>query len=258
MLATTTAAFAFGTGQEGCGADCASCHTVTKEEAKAVVSKLDPALTVDEVKPAPVRGLYEMVLKKENQIIGIAYLDFSKKYMIAGKIFDVGTRNDLTQATLDKVMVVDPKKITTEHAVVLGNPKGTKPIYVFSDPECPFCVKLHHELTQLVKEDPQVKVYILLNPLSIHPNAMWKSQSILCTSKKNMAASAKMLEDSYEKKEIKAISCDKNYAEETAKLARSLGLPTTPTMVFPNGRVVIGAKKKEEIKTILEQSLAKK
>lgn len=257
-LSVGVSAFGFGQGTEGCGSDCASCHKITKEEASALVSELDRSLTVDEVAPAPIRGLYQLMLKKDGNLATVVYVDFSKKHLIAGNIIDVSSKRNLTQRSFEEALVVDVKKIPVQNAVVMGNPKGTKNLYVFSDPECPFCVKLHHELEALVKEDPQVKVNVILNPLSIHPNAMWKSQSIICKSKESMPEALKMLEASYEKKDVPKLTCGKNAAEENSKIAASLGLGTTPTTVLPNGKIIIGAKKKDELKAALEQALKEK
>jgi len=256
-LFIATAAFGFGTGAEGCGGDCTGCHKVTKEEAAAIFSKLEPGMVVEDISLAPVGGLYQVTVKKNGQP-GVAYLDFAKKHLVAGRIIDIASRADLTQSTMRKIeesTVIELSKLPTENTVVMGNRKGKKALWLFTDPECPYCGKIHQELSQLVAEDPQLKVYIVLNPLPIHPDAKWKSEAILCKARDNMAEALKMLEESYNKKALPKHACGKDYAGESVKLAGSLGLGTTPTLVLPNGHISIGAKKKNEIKALLEQAL---
>ncbi|NJD56957.1 MAG: hypothetical protein FIA94_11215 [Nitrospirae bacterium] len=81
-------------------------------------------------------------------------------------------------------------------------------------------------------------------PLSFHPDAYWKSQSILCKS------SLQWLEDNFAKKEIPRPDCDnKEEIEANTKIALELGITGTPTMVLPDGMVVMGVK---DAKTLIE------
>jgi thiol:disulfide interchange protein DsbC len=240
-------ASAFGTGAQGCSGDCTACHSLTKEEAVSIFQKIDPSMTVTDVGRAPASGLYQVSVKKEGQS-GVVYVDFGKKHLIVGNIIDIGTRSDLTQKGIETSMRVDVAKIPLKDALVMGNRKGTKKIYVFSDPECPFCGKLHAELEQLAKEEPQLKIYVILNPLEIHPNSGWKSDSIVCASKKGMSDAVKMLADSFAGKEVKKVACGNRYSDEARKMVKSLGLNMTPLTVFADGKVTMGYKTKEELK----------
>ena len=195
-LFSTLHAFGFGAGTEGCGGDCSACHTVKKSEATAIVKGLDPDATVESISPSPVRGLYQVVVRKGGET-AVLYLDFSKKYLIAGRIIDTVYKRDLTEEQLARMRRIDPAEIPVEDALVLGNQNGTRKLYVFTDPDCPFCARLHAELASMVKSDPELKVYLLLMPLAMHPDAVWKSDAIVCTSKKGMEKGLKLLEESF-------------------------------------------------------------
>lgn len=244
--------YGFGTGVEGCSGDCTACHKVTKDEVKDIFKNIDPSLSVEDVSPAPARGLYQVALKKGG-VIQMVYLDFSKNYLLAGQLIDIKNKRDLTRQSVEAAMKIDPARIPLDNALVMGNPKGTKVAYLFSDPECPFCSKLHHTIEEMVKEDPQLKVYLVLIPLDIHPNSTWKTESIICTSKKDMAAAVKMLEESYAGKEVPRLACGKVSGAEMKKIGANLGVNVTPTMSFASGRVLTGAKGKDDIKKMLEE-----
>lgn len=247
LAAAPLAAYGFGTGMEGCSGDCASCHPITKAEVADILRKVDPAITVLDVGEAPTRGLHQISVKKEGQT-GLLYLDYSKKHLFVGSIIDISSRTDLTKKTVEDSIRIDVAKIPLKDALVLGNRKAKKKLYVFSDPECPFCGKLHTELEGLVKEEPDLAIYIILNPLDMHPNAAWKSDAIVCESKKSMAESLRMLEDSFAKKEVKKVSCGNHYSEKMKKTSKELGVGMTPMTVFADGSVLAGFRGKEELR----------
>jgi len=250
-LALVPSAHGFGTGAEGCSGDCTACHTVKKEEAAAIVKGLDPASTVESVSPSPVRGLYQVVVKRGGET-AIVYLDFSKKYLIAGRVIDTAYKKDVTEEGLAQLRRIDPSRIPLDNALVLGNRNGTKKLYVFTDPDCPFCAKLHGELSSLVEEDPRLVVYILLMPLDIHPDAAWKSDAIVCAAKERMTKGLQLLEESFAGKPVVKRDCGTGYGSDGKKLGNELGITMTPTMVFSDGRVMAGARKSAEILKFLD------
>lgn len=244
-------AFGFGTGAEGCSGDCTACHKVTLNEVKEIFKKLDQGVSVEEISPAPARGLYQITLKKDAQV-SIVYMDFSKNFLLGGPLIDIGMKKDLTQQKLEDTYLINPMDIPLEHALIMGNPKGKKSMYLFSDPECPFCSKLHQTLIGLVKEDPELKVYLLLIPLDIHPDSLWKTETIVCASRDDMGKALGMLSDSYDNKKVPRLECGKGIGGEMQKIGKKLGIEVTPTLSFANGRALRGAKSKDEIRAMLD------
>lgn len=259
LLAFTTAApsFGFGSGGTGCGADCAACHAIKKEEADTIVKGLDPDSTVESVGPSPVRGLYQVAIKRGDES-AIVYLDFSKKYLIAGRVIDTAYRKDVTEESPAEQRRIAPSRIPLDNALVLGNTNGERKLYVFTDPDCPFCAKLHQELAALVKEDPRLTVYLLLTPLDMHPDATWKADAIVCASKEQMDAGLHLLEESFSGKTPAKRVCGRSYGSEGKNLGKELGIAMTPTIVLPDGRIVAGTRKSAEIKRLLVEATGEK
>jgi thiol:disulfide interchange protein DsbC len=250
-------ATAFGTGEQGCVGDCTACHKVTKQEAQDAVKKIDPTLVVDSIKSSPVPGLYQMILSKGKDR-GMAYLDFSKRYMIKGPVYDTGNKSNVTTNSIKEMLesqVVDTAKIRLGNALLMGNPKGTTDLYVFSDPDCPFCPNVHEILRQLVKKMPDVAVHILLYPLDMHPDAAWKTNAIIEASKKDMAEALKMLEDSYQKKDIKKNPDARDYSAELKKMGQELGITATPSLFYANGKIGLGVKTLEELSDAVRKNV---
>jgi thiol:disulfide interchange protein DsbC len=250
LLSCSAPAFAFGTGAEGCSGDCIACHKVTLSEVKEIFKNIDPGLVVESVAPSPARSLYQIALKKDGQL-QVAYLDFSKNYLLAGQLIDIKNKRNLTSQSVEEAASLNPGEIPLENALVMGNPNGKKPLYLFSDPECPYCATLHGTLQEMVREDPELKVYILLVPLDIHPDALWKTESIICASRDSMPKALGLLEESYRKKELPRHDCAKGVGAGMKKLAARLGIGVTPTLSFASGRQLRGARSKEEIRSLL-------
>jgi thiol:disulfide interchange protein DsbC len=257
LLGGISIAHGFGTGGEGCAGNCGACHSITKEEAQALVRPFGQDLEVVEVKPSRVRGLYQALFRRGKDQ-GILYIDYEKKYLISGTVIDAGLRQNITEAELLAGKRLDVSAINLGDALVLGNRAGSKKIYVFTDPECPYCAQMHGELTSLIKEDPDLVAYILLFPLEIHPDAAWKTDSIVCTSRNDMAEALAMLDRSLDRQTVRKVACGKPYAEMGKVQATELGIGMTPTIVLPDGSLALGAKKKEELKKLIAEHPAPK
>jgi thiol:disulfide interchange protein DsbC len=205
------------------------------------------------------QGLYQLVVSQEKGK-GIVYLDFSKRFLIQGTVIDTGNKVDITSKSMLELLesqIVDTTRINLDNALVLGNPKGGQRLYLFSDPDCPFCPKVHDEVAQLVKAMPDLVVYILLLPLDMHPDAAWKTNAIIAASKKDMNKAVHMLEASYQKKSVQKNSAAKDYASALKKLGQELGVASTPIIVYANGKIGMGFKTREEIQAGIEKNVKK-
>ncbi|WP_461393664.1 DsbC family protein [Deferrisoma sp.] len=229
---------------DGCGSGkCSDCHTLTQKEAEAALGKLvDKVLGVRE---AAVPGMWEVDVEKRGQKLPV-FLDYSKRFVITGDVIDLEKMTSVTRERYIDLNRIDPSVIPLEDAVVIGDPEAPTRIVVFDDPECPFCKKLHPEMKKVVQKRPDVAFFIKMLPLKIHPNARKKAQAIIC------AKSAQMLEDSLAGKPIPDPTCETDQIEKNEALAKQIGVRSTPTLVFPDGRVVPGYKDAATILSYLD------
>lgn len=116
------------------GQDCGKCHTINKEEAAALLKKFDQNLAVLAVNKSRVNYLWE-VSYESNGKKGVMYIDFPKKHLFAGSLFDVKDKNNLTQDSLSELNRVDVSKVPLKDALVLGDKKAKHKVIVFNDPE---------------------------------------------------------------------------------------------------------------------------
>lgn len=237
----------------GCGSvhDCNKCHSMSVKEAESLLSFVD-GVKVNSVKPAPSHGLYEVFVEQGNKKL-VVYIDFGKKNLLQGQIIDLKSRQPVLAHAKEFAQSKEPQKVNVaaipiQHSFVMGNPKGGKRLYVFDDPDCPYCRKLHLELKKLEKIAPDVAIHVMLMPLPMHPEAYDKSRTILETQKREYFDAA--FEGKAVPKPAKANS--KVAVDKIISFAAANGITGTPTLVFPDGSVMVGARDAAELKRILD------
>lgn len=116
--------------------DCMTCHQIAKEEiAKMLKEGLNvPAVKILDIRPAPVKGLWEVVLEADSGKV-IAYVDISKQSIIFGNIIAIKTRKNLTGERLYELNKVDVSQIPLGDALVMGDKNAKHKVIVFDDPE---------------------------------------------------------------------------------------------------------------------------
>jgi thiol:disulfide interchange protein DsbC len=237
-------AFAFQEG--GCGAgDCRDCHALSKSQASDILRGMVTA--VHEVKLSEVPGLWTIIVEQDGKKFPL-YLDFSGEYLISGRIVKLKTREDITNKSLMNLNRVDVSQIPLDDAIVIGNPKASNKIIVFDDPECTYCRKLHPEMQKAAAIHDDLAFFIKLYPLvKLHPKAYDKAKAIIC------AKSPAMLEKSLRGENLPPPTCETDQVDKNMVLADKLGIKSTPTLIYADGRVAPGYKTADEIIKLLSE-----
>ncbi|HMK59948.1 MAG TPA: DsbC family protein [Dissulfurispiraceae bacterium] len=222
--------------------DCAKCHILKNEEAATILKDVIPDATIINVGQGPVKGLWEVLLQAGGRK-GIVYIDYSKKNFFSGAIINIKEKKNLTQESFDRSNKVDVSKIPLTESLVLGDKDAKYKVVVFSDPDCPYCSKLHAEMKKVLEKRKDIAFFIKLLPLPMHKDAEWKSKAIVCKK------SIQLLEDNFAGKPIEKAECDTKVIEDNKKLANDLGISGTPALILPDGRVLAGYR---EADTLIE------
>lgn len=246
VIATSTFAMA----KDGCGGVCATCHSLSEKEATDILKKTGG--TVTSVKQSPAKGLFELLVERDGQK-GIILMDYGKKYLIQGMVVDIEklepvSAHDQKLTQPKQPTAVDVATIPVKNAIIMGNPKGSKKLYVFTDPDCPYCRKGHVELQKLAKIAPDVAIHVMLFPLPMHPAAYEKCRTVLETM------SHELLDKAFDGKEVPKPTKEssKIAIEEIVKFANTNGISGTPTMIMPDGTIQVGMRDAETMKKMLE------
>lgn len=235
---------------ESCGGVCVTCHSITEKEATELLKKT--GTTVTSVKQSPARGLFELLVERDGQK-GLLLLDYGKKHLIQGMVVDL---EKLQPVSAHEMNISQPKQPTSldvatipaANAVIMGNPKGSKKLYVFTDPDCPYCRKGHVELKKLAAIAPDVAIHIMLFPLPMHPAAYDKSRVLLETRKLDL------LDKAFDGKDVPKPTKEssKKAIDENIAFANANGISGTPTMIMPDGKIEVGMRDAATLKQMLE------
>ncbi len=215
-----------------------NCHKLTVAEAGNLLQGgVDRIIKVEN---SEVPGFWAVEVEKGGQKFPL-YIDYTKKFVFTGNIIRLADRQNITSQRMATLNKIDLGKIPLDDALLLGDAKAKTKIIVFTDPECPFCKRLHVELKEVVRRDPSIAFLIKLYPLQMHPNAYGIAKSVICNK------SMSMLEDSFAGKTVPPPICETKAVDQNIALAQELGIKSTPTLILPDGMLLPGFKKADEL-----------
>ena len=203
-----------------------------------------PKMSVESVVKTPYAGLYEVYMNGQ-----IVYTDEKVSFLIAeGHLVDSKSKKDVTTERLADLSKIDFASLPLEQAIKVVKGNGSRKMAVFSDPDCPFCKRLEqNELSNIT----DVTIYTFLMPLDqLHPDAANKAKAIWCSADRAKAWQDWALNGQLPKK---SSNCDAPL-EKVATLARKLGVTSTPTIFFADGKRMLGAYPAAEIEKALVPS----
>jgi thiol:disulfide interchange protein DsbC len=190
---------------------------------KAKLAKHFPEIKIDSVAPSIWPGMYEIVTGGQ-----LAYTNEDASLMFSGKIIDSETKEDLTTKRWNEINKIDFNSLPLERAIKIVKGDGSRKLAVFSDPLCPFCVKLETEL----KNVDNVTIYTFLFPIeNLHPGATATARKIWCAKDRAQAWTNWMLE----KVQPESQPCTGDVVIPLQLLGEQLKINSTPTLVFANG-----------------------
>ena len=219
-----------------------SSHAMADEASiKKAVETAYPKFKVDSVTKTSYSGLYEVFMGGQ-----ILYTDEKMSFLIAeGHLVDPKTKKDITGERLEELTRIDFNSLPLDQAIKVVKGNGSRKLVVFSDVDCPYCKRLEqNELSNIT----DVTVYTFLYPLQqLHPDAEAKSRSIWCSSNR-----VKAWQDWILKGQLPASigNCEVPL-EKVGELAKSIGVTSTPTLIFSNGKRMLGAQPYKEIEKAL-------
>jgi thiol:disulfide interchange protein DsbC len=201
-------------------------------EAAAVKKMLEqkfPGAEIRYIAKSPYFGLYEAMLGDQ-----MLYTDAKVNQVLVGSVYDIATKQNLTEAKLRKLNRVAFDKLPLDLAFVRVKGNGARKLVIFSDADCPFCHRLETELKKL----DNVTIYTFLYPIDqLHPDAARKSKQIWCAPDK-----VKAWDEFFAAGTVPDNNGDcGDPVAKTQTFGETLRISATPTLVFADGTIVPGA-----------------
>ena len=201
-----------------------------KDPRVALLKRLPPGAKLEDLRPAPIPGLYEF-----SQGAELSYLTADGKYFIDGNIYDMATRQNLSEMHRAQARVALIGAVPESQMVIFSpdNPRYT--ITVFTDVDCQFCRKLHSEIGELNKLG--VRVRYMFFPRTGPGTESWhKAEAVWCSVNRNEALTKAKLGNPVDTTKI----CASTPVDREYNLGLNVGVRGTPAIITESGDLISG------------------
>jgi thiol:disulfide interchange protein DsbC len=193
-----------------------------------IVKKI-PGTKVEELKPTPVPGMYELTRGSD-----IGYVTSDGKFFFGGDLYDIEQGVNLTDASRNGVRrnllatIPESETITFSPA----NPKYT--VTVFTDVECGYCRKLHSEIKDLNRLG--VRVRYVFYPREGPGSESWQlAEAVWCSADRGDALTRAKRGEKIESKKCGPTPISRQY-----QLGEKLHIRGTPGIYTASGDYIAG------------------
>lgn len=207
---------------------------------KALAERIPQMDKIDEVRPTPMAGLYEVRIGTD-----LFYTDAKGNYVIQGELIDSKARRNLTEDRINKLTAVNFSALPLKDAITIVRGDGKRKVAVFEDPNCGYCKRFERDMQNV----SNVTVYLFLYPI-LSPDSAEKSRNIWCAKDKAGAWQDHMVRD----KNAANASCDTSAIQRNLAFGKKYKITGTPTVIFANGTRVPGAIGAQEVEKRLAEA----
>lgn len=208
---------------------------------KALAERIPQLPKIDEVRPSPIPGLFEVRFGGTE----ILYSDAKGEFVLQGALIETKTLTNLTEARLDKLTAVDFADLPFKDAFVIKQGSGARKLAVFVDPNCGYCKRFERDLAA-VKD---VTVYTFLLPI-LGPDSTAKSKDIWCAKEQSGKVWRSWMIDGATPPRSMG-SCDTAALDRNVEFARKYRINGTPALFFEDGTRRPGAIPGAEVEKLL-------
>lgn len=190
-----------------------------------------PELAKAVIKPSPVKGIHTIEIGDQ-----VGYVTADGKYLFLGDLIEVATRNNITSMTATEhgrkvVEMIDA--VGENNMIVMSPAKPKRTMTVFTDVDCPYCVRLHQDVPELNRHGIKVR-YLLFPRGGIGSPTYKKSVSVWCAADRVKAVGIAKAGGKLEQK-----TCP-NPVEQHYKLGERVGVTGTPMIFLDTGQRIGG------------------
>ncbi len=223
----------------------AAVHAFAESDIQSLTRAIDerlPGVKVDYVDPSPVEGIYEVGINGGD----IVYVSSDGKYLLSGVLIDLVTQENLTERVLARQRVKTLDGVP-EESMIIYEPEGEvrHTITTFTDIDCPYCRKMHREMSLLNRMGIRVR-YMLFPRAGINSLSYQKAVSVWCADDQQTEMTRAKAGETPAKRD-----CE-NPVRDHMALANRLGLRGTPYTITDTGRAIGGYMPAPELYESLE------
>ncbi|MCF6263952.1 MAG: thioredoxin fold domain-containing protein [Xanthomonadales bacterium] len=207
---------------------------------RAAVQALSPGAEHIAVAETPVKGLIEVQIDSE-----VVYFSEDGKYLLQGRLFNLATREDLTDNAKSGIRKELMGSYDTKSQIIFSPEKADYELTVFTDIDCGYCRKLHDQVADYNAEGISIN-YMAFPRAGIGSDSYKKYVSVWCAGDKKKA-----MTEAKEGDDPVPMVCD-NPIKEQYDLGVKLGVSGTPAMVTSDGKMIPGYVPPKQLKQRLD------
>ncbi len=187
-----------------------------------------PGVKKEDIRPTPVAGVFEV-----RRGADIVYMSGDGQYVFTGDLYNVSTKNNLTEAHRRLLRQKLIEAIPESQMVIFSPPQPKYTVTVFTDVDCAYCRELHR---QIADNRLGVRVRYIFFPRTGPNTASWhKAEQVWCSADRKAALTRAKLGEALDAKPCGATPVTQEY-----ELGKAIGLEGTPGIVAANGAMVGG------------------
>ncbi len=220
-----------------------------KDDVIKQLGKFFGKIEKQDIVKSPFKGVYEVITSNP---IDSVLVSEDGKYLIQGDVIDLNNKSLIKKSNKIKDLKLTLINSIEDKDKIIYSAKNEKyTINVFTDVDCPFCKKLHRNMSKM--NDLGITVKYLASPLaSLHPTAQGKMQKIWCADDRNQAM------DDYKINNITPDVEDcKNPVAEQLKLSQKIGVNGTPAIFLSDGTSLPGYMPADKLLAKIKSSIGK-
>ena len=209
---------------------------------RIALDNLMPGSMPDSINKTVLPGIYEV-----SYGTAIFYFNKNASMMFKGDLIDMKSKVNLTEKKRTGARVALIEAEGEDNMLVYPAKNEKYKVTVFTDIDCPYCVKLHREMSDYNNMGITIR-YMAYPRSGVGSPSYDKIVSVWCSKDKKQAMS-----DAKEGKKIDKKTCDNPVAKQL-DLGQSIGVRGTPAMFLTDGTMLPGYVPASRLKAILDGS----
>ena len=192
------------------------------------ISNVFPDVEITRIKPAPIPGLYEVMLGTD-----MVYLSEDGRYILQGDLIDLGERINLSERERAVARKHILESIPASESIDFVPDGAQHTVYVFTDITCGYCRRFHSDMVELNGKGVAVR-YLAFPRAGIDSESFKDMESVWCAADRNAAMTL-----AKQGNQVTPAQCD-NPVKRQYELGQSLGVRGTPAIYLENGQELPG------------------
>jgi thiol:disulfide interchange protein DsbC len=193
------------------------------------------------ISETPIDGILQVQINGD-----IVYTSADGKYMFQGRIIDMDTREDLTEASKAGLRKDLMGKIDPTGQITFSPEEPVYELTVFTDIDCGYCRKLHSQVAEYNKQGIAIH-YMSFPRAGVGSRSYEKAVSVWCADDPQSAmTNAKLGSDP------DPSQCDNPVAEQY-QLGIDLGVTGTPALLTSSGQLIPGYVPPDQLRSRLDK-----